>query len=231
MTVLTDQAGGGPVPAYSPSPELSRRRRRVRLLRRVVLLILAIFLAYSVATFFQVWHAAGQDDASRSGAIIVLGAAQYDGRPSPVLEARLEHAFDLYERDVAPVIVVTGGRRDGDRYTEATAGYNWLREAGVPDGAIRKEVQGRSTWESLAAVARFLRSEDIERVVLVSDPYHAFRLRGVAEEVGLDAVVSPAGGQLQGTGSQIRRLLRETAAVSIGRILGYRRLSNLETAE
>ena len=118
-----------------------------------------------------------------------------------MLEARLRHALDLYEDGKAPLIVVTGGRQEGDRYTEATAGYNWLRRHGVPDEAILKEVQGRNTWESLAAVARFLRPLDVSDVILVSDASHSLRLRGVSDEVGLIASVSPAPGVGAAAGS------------------------------
>ena len=152
-----------------------------------------------------------------------MGAAQYDGRPSPALRNRLDHALDLYDRGLAPMIVVTGGRQEGDRFTEATSGYNYLRRQGVPDTAIRKEVQGRTTYESLAAVARFLRTEDIDDVVLVSGPAHAKRLAGIADDVGLHAAISPADGS-----ADTRSLLRETLAVSAGRLIGYRRLERLD---
>ena len=153
----------------------------------------------------------------------MLGAAQYDGRPSPALRSRLDHALSLYRRDIAPLIVVTGGRREGDRFTEATTGYNYLRAHGVPDEAIRKEVQGRTTYESLAAVARFLRSEGLDDVVLVSGPAHAKRLAGIAPAVGLHAAVSPSGGT-----PSLRSLVRETVAVSVGRVVGYRRMERID---
>ena len=127
-------------------------------------------------TFVQVWRAARRDDARPSDAIVVLGAAQYDGTPSPVLAARLDHALDAVRRRIAPMIVVTGGRQPGDRFTEATAAATYLHEHGVPDDAILRETTGRSSWESLAAAARFLKERDMTRVVLVSDPYHAARI-------------------------------------------------------
>ena len=87
-------------------------------------------------TFFQVWSTGRSDQARAVDAIVVMGAAQYDGRPSPVLQARLEHALELYDDGVVPLIVVTGGRQEGDRFTDATTGYNFLRDRGVPDGDI-----------------------------------------------------------------------------------------------
>lgn len=185
--------------------------------------------AYVIATFVQVYQASRNDGARSADAIIVLGAAQYDGRPSPVLQDRLDHALDLYDAGLAERIVVTGGRRPGDRFTEATTGYNYLRQHGVPDDALLKEVQGSSTWESLAASARILRERNLTDVVLVTDGYHAYRVEAIAEDSGLDATVSPSDTRLSGT-SELRQLVRETAAVAVGRIIGYDRLFRLDNA-
>jgi uncharacterized SAM-binding protein YcdF (DUF218 family) len=199
-----------------------RRRWRRRILRAIGVAVLLV-LGYLSVTFIQVWRASSEDGARSADAIVVLGAAQYDGRPSPVLEARLQRALQLYEAGLAPVVVVTGGRQDGDTFTEATTGYNWLVARGVPGEAIEKEVQGRSTYESLAATARFLRDENVMEVVLVTDGYHALRVSGIAREVGLTPHVSG----VDMDGPTIAQLSRETAAVSVGRIIGYRRLTNL----
>lgn len=158
---------------------------------RVGLVALALVVLYVSVTFVQVWHASREDEAEAAQAIVVLGAAQYDGDPSPVYEARLDHAIDLYEAGLADVIVTTGGRQEGDRFSEANAGFTYLLANGVPEDAIRQEVDGKSSWESLAATARFLEGEGIDDVLLVSDPYHSFRLSQIAGEIGLDAHVSP----------------------------------------
>lgn len=212
-------APDAPGPPQDPSTP-DRRRRRWWL---VAPLALVVLVGYLGGTFVQVWKASRHDGARDAQAIVVLGAAQYDGRPSPALAQRLDHALDLYEHGRAPMVVVTGGRQSGDRFTEATAGYNYLRHHGVPDHAIRKEVQGRTTYESLAAVARFLRTEDVDDVVLVSGPAHAKRLAGIADSVGLHAAISPAAGS-----TDLRALARETLAVSVGRLVGYRRLDRLD---
>lgn len=193
--------------------------------RSSILLLALVVLAFSYlgATYVQVWQASKEDSRPQADAIVVLGAAQYDGRPSPVLQARLDHAITLYEAGVAPLVVVTGGRQQGDRFTEATTGYNYLRRHGVADEAIRKEVQGRTTYESLAAVSRFLRTEAIRDVVLVSSPSHSKRIADIAREVGLRAAVSPSNGS-----APPQNLLRETVAVAVGRIVGYRRLDALD---
>ena len=220
-------AAGPDAPLRSESSRRRPRIGRVRLTARVVLVLGGFIALYVGFTLAQVWYAAGQDSRPRSGAIVVLGAAQYNGRPSPALEARLEHALELYQDGVAPIVVVTGGKRPGDKYTEATSGYNWLRHRGVPDDALRKEVAGTTTWESLSATALFQKREDIHEVVLVSAPTHAFRVRGIAEEVGLVAHVSPA--DSEGDRASIRSLARETLAVAAGRPLGYRRLGRLDS--
>jgi uncharacterized SAM-binding protein YcdF (DUF218 family) len=185
-------------------------------------------LGYLVVTFAQVAHAAVYDEARPAEAIVVLGAAQYDGRPSPVFQARLDHAADLYQEGLAPVVVVTGGGQPGDRYSEARAAAEYLYRRGVPDAAQRREVQGRSSWESLAAAARFLRQEGIDRVLLVSDRWHSYRIETIAEEEGLVAYTSPTPTSPYTPGTTVRRMVRETGAVALGRIIGYRRLTNLE---
>jgi len=188
--------------------------------------IAAVYLA---ATLGQVWWAARSDDRSTAQAIVVLGAAQYDGRPSSVLGSRLDHAHTLWSNGVAPLIVVTGGRQEGDRFTEATAAADYLAERGVPDAALRREVQGRSSYESLAATARFLRAEGIDQVVLVSDPFHAARIEAIADELGLDAGVSPTPDSPYEGWSEWRQLLRETAGVAVGNLVGFRRLDRATT--
>jgi uncharacterized SAM-binding protein YcdF (DUF218 family) len=189
--------------------------------------LVGLTVFYFGLTFVQVWRTARADRAQPSQAIVVLGAAQYDGRPSPVLEARLDHAVDLWEAGIAPVIVVTGGRAEGDRFTEATAGATYLHGRGVPDEAILRETTGRSTWESMAATARFLRDQGITDVVLVTDPFHSERAAAVADELGLDATTSPTRTSPIGGSSEWRRMAAETAYVGVGRIIGFRRLEGL----
>lgn len=215
--------------AAAPRRRRLRRRRRLPLVVRLVLAALALLVAYVVITFVQVYRAKDHDGARAADAIIVLGAAQYNGRPSPVLQDRLDHALQLYEAGLADTIVVTGGRQAGDRFTEATAGYNYLRDRGVPDEALLKEIGGTNTYESLAASARFLRDRDLTSVVLVTDGYHAFRVGAIAAALGLDAAVSPTETRLSNT-DELRQLARETLAVSVGRIIGWNRLFRLDAA-
>jgi uncharacterized SAM-binding protein YcdF (DUF218 family) len=190
--------------------------------------VLTIVLVYFVVTFVQVWLASRRDQARPAQAIVVLGAAQFDGRPSEVLRARLDHAVDLYRRELAPLIVVTGGRRPGDRFTEATASADYLHTLGVPDEAIRREVGGTSSWQSLAAAAAFLHEDGIEHVLLVSDPFHSLRLTSMAGELDLDGRASPTRTSPIHGLTEAKFIARESVAVGLGRIFGYREVSGVD---
>jgi uncharacterized SAM-binding protein YcdF (DUF218 family) len=187
--------------------------------KRLCALALVLYLG---GTYVEVWSASRTDSRKPSQAIVVLGAAQYNGKPSPVLRARLDHALALYDAGVAPMVIVTGGRQAGDVTTEAAASAKYLMRGGVPDRAIRREVKGRDTYESLRASKRFLAAEGISKVVLVTDGYHAARVRATAREVGLSATSSAVPGD-----APLDKLIAETGAVAIGRIIGFRRLAQL----
>ncbi|WP_370323934.1 YdcF family protein [Euzebya sp.] len=204
--------------------------KRSRVLRRAAIVLLWLVVAalvYVLVTFGQVWWTARSDGAGPADAILVLGAAQYDGRPSPVFESRLDHAADLYAAGLAPVVVVTGGSAPGDTGSEANAAFAYLRGRGVPEAAIRQEVHGLTSYESIAASARFLAEEGRRRVLLVSDGWHLRRSRAIAESVGLEAATSPAPGSPYSTGAALRQMVRETAGLAVGRIIGFRRLDRL----
>jgi uncharacterized SAM-binding protein YcdF (DUF218 family) len=199
-------------------------RRALKIGVRVGLVMFAAVFVYVSVVFVQVWLASRRDDAKPSDAIVVLGAAQFDGRPSKILAARLDHAIDLYRRHVAPIVVVTGGKQPGDRFTEAGASAAYLHAHDVPESAIRREVNGRSSWQSLAAAASLLKDEHLTHVVLVSDPYHSARIEDIAHDVGLHAVTSPTRtSPIKGAG-EWRRILTETVRVAAGRVFGYARL-------
>ena len=200
----------------------------MKLVVKIVAALLAVLVVYLGATFAQVWRAARNDEARPAQAIVVFGTAQYNGRPSPVLAARLDHAVDLYRRKLAPVIVVTGGSQPGDRVTEATASADYLLRRGIPDEDVLREVSGTSSWQSLAAAAAFLQERDIDEVLLVSDPFHSFRIRAMASELGLDGHSSPTKTSPIKGMTEARYMARETVAVAVGRIVGFRRQASIE---
>ncbi|MGH3906415.1 MAG: YdcF family protein [Pseudonocardiaceae bacterium] len=166
-------------------------------------------------TFFRVWQVARVDDRAGADIVVVLGAAQYDGKPSPVLSARLDHAARLWRSGVAPTIVTVGGRRAGDNFTEAQAGENYLTSYGVPADAVVPVEEGSDTLQSLQAVARRAGTEGWGSAVIVSDPWHSLRARTMAEDDGLDAWTSPtrSGPVVQTRQIQARSIAREGAAL------------------
>jgi len=159
----------------------------MRLTRGLALLVFGAWLVSLIAVL--VWER--RDTARPAGAIVVLGAAQYVGRPSPVLRARLDHAVLLWDRQLAPRLVLTGGMGDGDTISEAAVGRRYVMRRGVPDSAILVEEQGRTTSESLQRVAALMRTRPSREVILVSDPFHMLRLALLARRFGLTAYISP----------------------------------------
>lgn len=190
---------------------------------RIVVSLLAIALTYVAVTFVQVYASSRQDHARPAQAIVVLGAAQYNGTPSKVLRARLDHAFDLWQRKLAATIMVTGGGQPGDPTTEADSSKAYLVSRGVPAGDVLREVQGTSSWQSLANAAVLMRARSINHVILVSDPFHAYRIEAIAGELQLDGHVSPTRTSPIKGFTALRYMGRETVAVAVGRIIGFRR--------
>lgn len=142
-------------------------------------------------TGFRIQQQGSSEEQRPADAIVVLGAAQYNGRPSPVLEARISHAVDLYTAGVAPLLIVTGGKAVGDRTTEASAARAWAEDHGVPASAILAEDRGRTTLESLEAVAEMLRARKLTTAVFVSDRTHMLRVLRIATDQGVTAWGSP----------------------------------------
>lgn len=163
-------------------------RRRTRGLL-VALGVAGVAYGVSLAT---VWRAAREDQRRPAGAIVVLGAAHYNGKPSPVLKARLEHALVLHGEGLAPLIVVTGGIGSGDRESEATVGRRFLIEMGISDSLVVVLSEGRDTHETMAAVAEWVHGRGLIEVLLVSDAFHLARLRADARRHGLTAWTSPS---------------------------------------
>jgi uncharacterized SAM-binding protein YcdF (DUF218 family) len=154
------------------------------------LLLLAAAIVYTVS-LVMVLVVSQLDERQPADAIVVLGAAQYNGRPSPVLRARLDHALGLYRDRLAPLILVAGGVGRGDTTSEATVGRRYLIYHGVPADAVVAQSEGRTTMASMTAVSVWLRGRGLHRVILVSDPFHMFRLRLEARRTALEAYTSP----------------------------------------
>lgn len=222
-TIVFEPPVGGPPRSEAAEPEddrsgaagggrTPRRRSGRRWVRRAVALMLALALGIPLLAGFRVWYVARQDDRTHSDAIIVLGAAQYNGRPSAVLEWRLLHALKLYREGVAPAVVTVGGNRPGDNYTEAGTGKTWLLEHGVPESRVVAVPSGSDTLQSMIDVGRAYRKRGWHTGVIVTDPWHALRSRTMAEDNGIDAVTSPtrSGPTVGSRDTQFHYIVRET---------------------
>jgi uncharacterized SAM-binding protein YcdF (DUF218 family) len=188
------------------------------------LAVLLILLGVVATTAVAVWRAAHTDEARRvdhADVIAVLGAAEYNGRPSPTLQGRLEQAQLLFNKGVAPRILVLGGQQPGDRSTEADAGRDWLISQGTPQDAVIAEPRGNSTLESLRAASEYMRANGLHSAFLVSDPWHNLRIRRMARDLGIQAYVSAT--WHSAARSQSKRLsgyTRETFAYLYYRLFG-----------
>jgi len=198
---------------------VSRRGRRRSTVRvwTVRLLLGAVVMTLVVigGTALRVWQVARDDSRSPADAMLVLGAAQYDGTPSTVFAARLEQARSLYQQGVAPKVITVGGKQPGDEFTEAAAGRNYLIKEGVPASAIIAVEEGSDTLLSIEAVAQAMGNRGLHSVVLVSDPWHSLRTRTMADDQGLDARTSPTreGPAVTTRASQFHGIARETGAL------------------
>lgn len=165
----------------------------MKTIRRALLVVVLAVIAYPLWLGFRVWDQSHNDEVYFADAIVVLGAAQYNGEPSPVFKARLDHALYLFEEGLAEKVVVTGGKRKGDRFTEAEAGSMYLQEASVPSDAILAEAEGRTTYESLQGVSEIAEAESFDTALFVSDPLHSERIKRMATDLGFaKAYTSPA---------------------------------------
>ncbi len=195
--------------AEPTSPTLANR------VRRLVAGVLLVVTAVIGGTAFRVWQVARDDVRDQADVIVVLGAAQYNGRPSEVFESRLAKAKTLYDQGVAKTIVTAGGKRADDNFTEGQAGALWLRKRGVPASATLPVGEGSDTLRSLKAVAEQVQKRGWKTAVLVSDPWHSFRARTMADDFGLDAWTSPThrGPIVQTRETQAHYIVRETGAL------------------
>ncbi|WP_344950116.1 YdcF family protein [Actinomadura miaoliensis] len=194
-------------------PRARRRSRGFVITVSVVLGLLAVAVLTPLTVAWRVWYQARQDERPRSDAIIVLGAAQYNGVPSPTLQWRLQHALDLYRDGVAPVIVTVGGKQPGDNYTEADSGRRWLVNRGrVPADRVVSVPFGSDTLESMKAVGREYERRGWHTGVIVTDPWHGLRSKRMASDNGIEAAASPtrSGPSVQTRDTQFHYIVRET---------------------
>ena len=160
----------------------------MKLIFRIFLVAVLVVVGYPAWLAYQIWDQSHKDENHSAGAIVVLGAAQYDGEPSRVFKARLDQAEYLFTEGLAPSVIVTGGKQEGDRFTEAEAGEMYLVEQGVSADRILGETEGRTTLESLEAVGTLAEGQGIDTILLVSDPLHLERIKRIAYDVGFEDV-------------------------------------------
>jgi uncharacterized SAM-binding protein YcdF (DUF218 family) len=183
---------------------MERPKRPFYVKRRFLLRLAGVAVVLWLASVGAVLTWGVQDDAQKADAIIVLGAAQYRGKPSPVLRARLDHAVALWHRGLAPLMVLTGGTAEGDTASEAAVSRAYVISLGIPDSALLLENEGRTSSQSLRAAADLLRARRLGTAVVVSDPFHMLRLEILGRRYGINPFTSPA---LPTPGA--RRLLRQ----------------------
>lgn len=192
---------------------------------QVLAMLVCVGSLYVGLTVFEVWRVGNTQSTARVDAIVVMGAAQYDGVPSPLLKARLMHALDLWKQKVAPRIVLTGGNKPGDRFTEASASAIFLRQQGVPQEDLLQESASRSTYEALRNMRDLVSNDsnftEIQHIVIVTDPYHELRSRLTAKEWGFDpstssTPISPSAGD-----RAFKKYVKEGAGIALARVIGF----------
>jgi uncharacterized SAM-binding protein YcdF (DUF218 family) len=195
--------------SISPGPE--RKPTRNKWLGRFCVAATAALLVFLSATSVRIARQAVRDETRPAGAIIVFGAAEYAGRPSPVFRARLDHGYDLFKRGVAPIIITTGGAGYDPTYSEGGVGRDYLMVRGVPDQSLIAETQSDDTAESAARTAAILRVNHIADAVAVSDAYHVFRIKQLMKAQGVTVYGAPRPGSLpRGAWARTVGVLRES---------------------
>jgi vancomycin permeability regulator SanA len=190
----------------------------------LVLLIVVLALSPLVGSAVAVWQAAHTDEASevdRADVILVLGAAQYDGVPSPIFKGRLDHGALLFQNGFSERIMVLGARQEGDQFSEAEAGARYLVERGLPEDAVAVSPEGGSTLESLRGAAERMRDSEMDSAFLVSDPWHNLRIRRMARDLGIEGYVSATWhSAARSQSTRLQGYARETVAYLYYRVFG-----------
>ena len=190
----------------------------VRVVSTAIVVLTLGALAWSVWVYSQIDQFAGRDQAGPADAIAVFGAAEYDGRPSPVFRARLDHAAALYNRGIAPLIIALGGD-GGDQFSEGGVGREYLMSVGIPESAIIAETESRSTAEAARRLAAIARTNRFRRLVVVSDDTHLFRIHAICAANGLDVLTSPRPRvMVEGGNSDAESILHEILSYTAWRL-------------
>lgn len=196
----------------------ARRSRKWIAAAAIVLVLLAAAALWCRWVYGQIEWYASRDQAAPADAICVFGAAEYDGRPSPVFRTRLDHALELYRRGLAPLIITLGGP-GGDEFTEGSVGRTYLESRGVPEENIIAETESTDTEESARRVAVIARANDLQRLIIVSDGSHLFRIHAISSADGLDVLTSPRPEPESEQGNmQFQRLAHEIISYTLWRL-------------
>jgi uncharacterized SAM-binding protein YcdF (DUF218 family) len=184
-----------------------------------LLVLAAILLAYLSAISYGILREASLQELHPADAIVVFGAAEYSGRPSPVFRARLDHAFDLYQRGLAPIVITTGGAAADPSFNEGQVGHDYLMHRGIPEASLIAETQGSDTAQSAERVGVIMRANHMRSCLAVSDEYHVFRIHRLLEHEGIQVYVAPRPDSRPHTGWQrALAVLREAASYTLWRL-------------
>jgi len=193
--------------------------RRLRIWARFLGMLVAVALAWVAAVYWLVSRQADQDESRQAEAIVVFGAAEYSGHPSPIYRARLDHAYTLFRKGMAPLIITTGGAAEDPSFSEGGVGRDYLVSRGVPDGDIIAETQSSDTSQSAARVANILRANGMHSCLAVSDGYHMFRVKQMLERQAITVYASPRpDSKLPSRWERIRVKLREVMSYTAWRL-------------
>ena len=193
--------------------------RRPRIWLRVFLMLLVIVFGWVVAVYWMISSQASRDESRRADAIVVFGAAEYSGHPSPIYRARLDHAYTLFKSGLAPLIITTGGAAEDPQFSEGGVGRDYLVSRGVPDGDIVAETQSADTNQSAIRVANILRANGFHSCLAVSDGYHMFRVKHMLEREGISVYASPRpNSHLVSRWQRVRAKLREVVSYTAWRL-------------
>lgn len=173
------------------SADSADRARRKRLLAWIAALLAAFVLAWFGITCARILRQARRDESRPAAAIVVFGAAEYSGRPSPIYRARLDHAYELFHKGLAPVVITTGGSGYDPTYSEGGVGRDYLRSLGVPDSDLIAETQGADTVQSAQRVAVIMKANRMRDCLAVSDAYHVFRVKQMLQGQGVTVYAAP----------------------------------------